>query len=230
MNLFYKLVDVNFFRRRLLAKTNADVMKCFLTEAFPTPKTLISEIDIVSLDIETTGLNPNSDKIVSIGLVTIDSLGIELSSSWHQILQAKQQLQEPNVAIHQITDDQTKAGMDIEQALPLLLENLKGKVLLAHNANVEHGFLNQACLALYQTKFAMPIIDTQVLAKRVFDRQGAVYKNTDLRLFNLRQYYNMPVYKAHNALMDAIATAELFLAIVNDNYPNNNARLKDVLT
>ncbi|MDH5396136.1 MAG: hypothetical protein OEW97_07655, partial [Gammaproteobacteria bacterium] len=59
---------------------------------------------------------------------------------------------------------------------------------------------------------------------------GIPYKSKDLRLFNLRKKLNMPVYKAHNALLDAIATAELFLAILNDVSPKNNARLKEFLS
>jgi len=48
-------------------------------------------------------------------------------------------------------------------------------------------------------------------------------------LFNLRRTYNMPAYKAHNALMDAIATAELFLAMVSKIASNKNASLRDFL-
>ena len=40
----------------------------------------------------------------------------------------------------------------------------------------------------------------------------------------------MPAYKAHNALMDAIATAELFLAMVNKISAHKNARLADFIS
>ena len=39
----------------------------------------------------------------------------------------------------------------------------------------------------------------------------------DLRLFNLRERYHLPNYKAHNALSDAISTAELFLALAAES-------------
>jgi DNA polymerase III epsilon subunit-like protein len=40
----------------------------------------------------------------------------------------------------------------------------------------------------------------------------------------------MPAYKAHNALMDAIATAELFLAMFNKISPKSDGRLSEFLS
>ena len=75
----------------------------------------------------------------------------------------------------------------------------------------------------------MPVIDTQVLAKRRFERNNVPYQGKDLRLFNLRKSFNLPVYKAHNALLDAIATAELFLLMVKNFAPDSNIRLAKFL-
>ena len=53
----------------------------------------------------------------------------------------------------------------------------------------------------------------------------------DLRLFNLRPRYNLPRYKAHNALSDAIATAELFMALAAEMAPGgHNCELRQFLT
>jgi len=121
-------------------------------------------------------------------------------------------------------------GLELEQAIAMLLAKLQGKVLIAHHAPLEYALLNKACQALYQQRFVMQTIDTLVLGKRRLQRQHEVIHEGALRLFNLRDRYNLPVYKAHNALSDALATAELFLALVNDLYPAMNCRLKDVST
>ncbi|MCK5721040.1 MAG: 3'-5' exonuclease, partial [Gammaproteobacteria bacterium] len=205
-------------------------MKEYLQKPFPNKKDLISDIEIVSLDFETTGLNPEKDSIVSIGLVKISKLGINLQSSSHQLISTSENMPEKSVVIHQITDNQLVNGINIDAALPNLLKILSGKVLLAHNAKIELGFINKICQKLYGTDFVIPVIDTQFLAKRSLERQNKSYKNNELRLFNLRQSFNMPAYKAHNALMDAIATAELFLAMVQKMSPKNNARLSDFLS
>ncbi|VAW96428.1 DNA polymerase III epsilon subunit [hydrothermal vent metagenome] len=232
---FYHLLGKEFVRRQLLVNATSSAMKNFLAKPFPNKRESIYDLELVSLDIETTGIEPEKDKIVSIGLVDIKCLGIKLDSCWHQIIQTKKNIPEQSIVIHQITDDQIKTGMSIEQAMPLLLERLSGKVMLVHNAKIELGFINKICQALYASDFVISVIDTQALAKRSLDRHHSPYSNKELRLFNLRRSRNMPAYKAHNALMDAIATAELFLAMLNDIVPHcdtdkHKARLADFLS
>ena len=204
-------------------------MQRYLSNTFASKNELIKDLDIVSLDIETTGLNPDEDRIVSIGLVQIEDLGIKLGSCWHQVISANTDLSAQSVVIHQITDDQSVTGMSIKEAMPILLEHLSGKVMLVHNARIEQGFINKICQSLYGCDFVIPTIDTLALAKRSLDRRNHAYQKNDLRLFNLRKAYNMKAYKAHNALMDAIATAELFLAMVDSISKNKTARLSEFI-
>lgn len=220
----------NYTRKKLLKKTQSSVMKEYLEKPFPGKKELITNLNIISLDFETTGLDIEKDRIVSIGWVSIENLGVNLKSCSHQLINTNKELPETSVVIHQITDSQLANGMNIEEALPGLLKQLSGKVLLAHNAKIELGFINKMCRKLYDTNFIIPVIDTQYLAKRSLERQNQSCKGSDLRLFNLRKVFNLPPYKAHNALKDAVATAELFLAMVNKISPKNNVRLSDFLS
>ena len=229
LKIFYRIFGKNYQRKCLLKQQQAPVMQKYLSKTFANKKDLIKDLDIVSLDIETTGLNPNQDRIVSIGLVQIEDFGIKLDSCWHQVIKTKKTLSAQSVVIHQITDDQSETGMSINEAIPKLLERLSGKVMLVHNAKVEQGFINKICQALYGCDFIIPTIDTQALAKRSLDRSDSSYKINDLRLFNLRKSFNMQAYKAHNALMDAIATAELFLAMANKISSTKTARLSDFI-
>ena len=228
--MFSALFSDNYIRRKLLKKTNSAVMQEYLANSFPDKKELITGIEIVSLDFETTGLDIEKDRIVSIGTVNIIQSGINLSSSSHQLISANRDLPETSVVIHQITDSQLTDAMSIESALPVLLSKLSGKVMLAHNAKLELGFLNKMCQKLYGSDFVIPVIDTQYLAKRSFERENRAFKSNELRLFNLRKSFSMPAYKAHNALMDAIATAELFLAMASKISPDNKACLSDFLS
>ena len=228
--MFYNLFGKNYARKYWLKKTQSSVMRDFLEKPYASRRKLIKETEIISLDIETTGLDSKKDSIVSIGLVQISDLGIKLNSCWHQVIKTNKELSEKSVVIHNITDDETAAGIKVDEAIEELLKRLKGKVVLVHNSNIEQGFINEVCQKLYQTDFVMQVIDTQVLAKRSFDRKNIAYKTGELRLFNLRKTYKLPPYKAHNALLDAIATAELFLAMLPTISAHDNARLSDVLS
>ena len=228
--MFHNLFGKNYARKYWLKNTQSSVMRNFLEQPYVSRRKLIKETEIISLDIETTGLDSKKDKIVSIGLVQISDLGIKLNSCWHQIIKTNKVLSEKSVVIHNITDDETATGISIEDAIPELLHRLKGKVVLVHNSNIEQGFINEICQKLYKTDFVMRVIDTQVLAKRSFERKNISYKPSELRLFNLRKVYKLPPYKAHNALLDALATAELFLAMLSTISANDSARLSDFLS
>lgn len=219
----------NILRRYYLYKTTSEVMQEYLSAPFVSKREKINQISIVSLDIETTGLNPQTDQIVSIGLVELDNMGVKLNTCWHQMIKTNEALKENSVIIHQITNDASSTGVTIEQAITTLLKRIRGKVVLVHNKTVEQAFINQACKNLFKTGFVMPVIDTQFLAKRTFERQDKIIKPNELRLFNLRKNFNMPAYKAHSALFDAIATAELFLAMAEVIAPAGNARLADFI-
>lgn len=224
------LLGKNHIRQQLLKKTQSSVMKEFLSGKFPDKKSLISDVQIISIDVETTGLDIRKDNIVSIGTVDINDMNIGLGSSTHQIITQEKDLNEESVIIHNIRDSDVRCGRSIDVVLPEILTLLRGKVMLAHNASIEIGFLNRLCQQYYETDFVMPVIDTLQLAIKSFKIQNKVYQNKELRLFNLRKNYNMPAYKAHNAQMDAIATAELFLAMVSRLSPNGDICLGDCLS
>lgn len=191
---------------------------------------LLKDVDVIALDLETTGLDPVKDHIVSIGMVQIRNFCIDLESAWHRIIYTPKAIPEDSAVIHSITDDAVATGEDLTQLVPTLLDKLKGKVLLVHHAAIESGFLNNLCQSLYGQEFCMPVIDTEVLARRQIRRTQQAIQAGQLRLFNLRERYHLPAYKAHNALSDALATSELFLALVNELCPKLDCRLKDVLT
>jgi len=225
-----KLMGQNARRERLLKQCQPGHLCDYYQQPFPDKNTRIQDATFAVLDFETTGLDIGNDQIISIGIIKIEKLGIQLNTSWHQIVKTSCDIPQETAVIHQITDDMVADGIELHEAMQALLFRLKGNVLIAHHASIELGFINKICLALYNQKFFMPTIDTQRLAKRQLLRQRDVIKEGTLRLFNLRKKYGLPAYKAHNALSDALATAELFLALLNDLYPQQNCRLKDLLT
>lgn len=224
-----RFFGINAKRQRLFDKVKAGALHDLYSDSFPNPKSLIKDLSFVVLDFETTGLDIKNDHVISVGLVKIHNLGINLESAWHDIIKTEKDLPEESTVIHQITDDMLLQGVGLRVALDKILTKLKGHVLIAHHARVELGFLNRLCQDIYQTDFLIPTIDTQLLAKRQLLRNQVVLQKNSLRLFNLRARYKLPAYKAHNALSDALSTAELFLALVADLYPNMDCRLKDLL-
>jgi DNA polymerase-3 subunit epsilon len=224
---------INYFigyeakRKRLLKKVPDGALKDFLTVPFPTPNTPIHKLSILAVDFETTGLDAKIDKLLSVGFVTMEQEQIKLSSCYHQIINTTTKLEESNVIIHQITDEQKEQGLPLKVVVEKLLQALAGKVMLVHFARIERQFLQQACLKLYGVIPDFPVIDTLVIAKRQLDKRDVAYDPSELRLSNLRDKYQLPAHYGHNALNDAIATAELLLAQINNK--TGNLQLKDII-
>lgn len=207
-------------RKRMLKKAPEGPLHDFLRVPFPALYTPFDQIPILAVDFETTGLDAVQDKLLSVGCVDLCHNQIKLGSSYHQIINTKGRLKADNVTIHQITDDQKDQGQPLAEVIEQLLKRLAGKVMLVHFARIERQFLRQACLELYGMAPPLPIIDTLVVAKKRLDKRDVAYDPSQLRLSALRATYQLPDHYAHNALNDAIATAELLLAQVNDRADN----------
>jgi len=216
-------------RKRLLRNAPEGPLKDFLAVPFPALETPMYELPILAVDFETTGLDAKTDKLLSVGYVAMKHEQIKLNSSYHQIIKANTRLEESNVIIHQITDAQKEQGQPLHLVVEQLLKALAGKVMLVHFARIERQFLQQACFELYGLAPDFPMIDTLVIAKRQLDKRDTAYDPSELRLSKLRQYYQLPDHHGHNALNDAIATAELLLAQVNNKPKADKIQLKDLI-
>ena len=211
------LVGYEAQRKRMLKRAPAGPLRDFLSVPFPVLDTPFDQIPILAVDFETTGLDAVKDKLLSVGCVELNHNQIKLSTRYHQIIQSTGSLKADNVTIHQITDDQKDQGQPLAEVIGQLLKRLTGKVMLVHFARIERQFLQQACLELYGMAPPLPIIDTLMVAKKRLDKRDVAYDPSALRLAALRATYKLPEHYAHNALNDAIATAELLLAQISES-------------
>lgn len=218
-----------FQRKRALAKAGPSPMRDYLSLPLADLKQDWRATPIVALDLETTGLNPDRDSILSIGLVELSRGAIHLDTAWHEVVRVDAAIPESSAVIHQITDDQAAAGKPLTELLPEVLKRLAGKVMLVHYARIEQQFMDFACRRIYGLPFIIPIIDTLPIAQRRLELRNPTIRPSNLRLFNLRPLYGLPNYKAHDALYDALATAELFLAMVAEIAPSGKQQLRDLV-
>jgi DNA polymerase-3 subunit epsilon len=216
-------------RKRLLKKVPSGALHDFLSVPFPSLDTPLSELPILAVDFETTGLDAKADKLLSVGFVTLAQQQIQLKSSYHQIIKAKTRLEASNVIIHQITDDQKDQGKPLNVVVEKLLQALAGKVMLVHFARIERQFLQQACLELYGFAPDFPMIDTLVVAKRQLDKRDVSYDPSELRLSSLRYKMKLPDHHGHDALNDAVATAELLLGQMANKANSDDILLNDII-
>lgn len=190
------------------------------------PDTPIDTLEILSLDLETTGLDPESDEILSIGFAVVCEGSVRIADSRHYLVKPTRPVPEASAVVHGITDDRIRAALPIREALPPLLGALEGRVLLAHYAALEIGFLDRLCRALYGAPCLVPVIDTLDLERRMLERRQTPIRPGMLRLAAIRERYGLPRYRAHDALVDAVATGELLLAQLA--YRDGDRSLRDL--
>jgi DNA polymerase-3 subunit epsilon len=217
-------------RRWALRGAPPGALRDFLSEPLPSPRQDYRSAEYLAIDLETTGLDLRRDLILSVGYVALTGQRIDLASARHRVVRIDRSIPEASAVIHQITDDQAALGLELEDVLAELLTALKGRVLIAHHAVIECGFLGNACRRLWGTGLPVRVADTQVLARRTLERRQIAFKGSDLRLHALGDRYNLPRYGAHNALSDALAAAELFLAQAAHRDGGKGLRLSDFLT
>jgi DNA polymerase-3 subunit epsilon len=199
-------------RRWRLRRISPGPLRDYLAVPLPRPSVDYRACEYVAVDLETTGLDVRRDQILSIGWVRLIGNRIDLASARHRLVRVKGAIPEDSAVIHQITDDLAATGRELSAALPELLVDLAGRAMIAHHGRVERGFLSAACKQLWGGGLLVRTVDTQVIARRLFERRQIPFKGSDLRLHALGERYNLPRHGAHNALSDALAAAELFLA------------------
>ncbi len=228
--LMSALLPAQQYRRWLLGRVDDGPLKTYLQAPLPDSRKKIMACEFLALDFETTGLDAKQEAILSIGYTLLQRGKILMRNNGHHVVKVNKSIPAESVIIHKITDDRAHQGIHLHDVMPILLQQMAGRVILVHYGAIERNFLNAACQQLYGHKLPMLIVDTiQIESKRLLLNQAPTAKN-QLRLFNLRKQYGLPRYNAHSALEDAIATAELFLAQVEALSSGNAVPLKYVLS
>jgi len=158
----------------------------------------------VALDLETTGLSPQYDRIVEIGAVKfVDG---RVVSTFSELVNPGIAMPPGATAINLITDEMLKGKPQLDTVLPRLLEFLEEAVLVAHNAPFDLGFLAAALRKQGKPILAHQYVDTQPMSRKAWPGRQ------NYKLQSLAQELGVKALDAHRAEDDARVCMEVFLA------------------
>jgi DNA polymerase-3 subunit epsilon len=180
---------------------------------------------LISVDLEMTGLDATQNHIIAIGWTQLDQGRIQMASNRHLLISAGHSVGH-SAAIHELTDQEVSDGVPLEVGLEALFEAARGRAWLFHHAPLDVAFLQQACTVWAGVSMPFMVLDTMNLELTMRKRRELPVHHGDLQLTKLRANYNLPGYTAHNALIDACATAELLLAIAENMDTSGPLKLK----
>jgi DNA polymerase-3 subunit epsilon len=163
------------------------------------------------VDVETTGLDADAHEIISFAAIPIDEGRIVAAGAVEGLIRPRRSLPEESIRIHGIVPSDLADAPPIEAAIEELLHAMAGRVLVAHSAWVERGFLGVA-LRRRGVRLGPATIDTCVLgALLLHERHGSIPRR-DVGLTYLAEELGLPVHRQHNATGDALTTAQVFLS------------------
>jgi DNA polymerase-3 subunit epsilon len=194
-----------------------------LTEPIPPASTPWREADYSVVDLELTGLDPSVHEIVSFAAVTISGGRIQPRDSLYRIVRPCRMPDADTIRIHGLRESDLAAAPRLDQVLDDLIAALTGRVLVAHAADIETGFLRSA-LESRRLELRNPVIDTASLALelRRLRRQPPLRPVGDESsraavsspgLSELARSLGLPVHRPHHADGDALTAAQVFLAL-----------------
>lgn len=185
--------------------------------------TPLQDVPLLALDVETTGLNPSIDGIVSVGLVPMTLDRIRASQGRHWLLKPRVPLADEAITLHGITHQQLSQAPDLDDVLAELLSIMAGQVMVVHCRDIERQFLDHGLRRRLGEGIEFPVIDTMALEARLHRRaRPSLWQRlwrpapapVSIRLAASRARYGLPRYRLHHALSDSLASAELLQAQV----------------
>jgi DNA polymerase-3 subunit epsilon len=214
-------------RRRcheLARQTSNDSLATYISESAELKPDTLGNTPIISVDLELTGLDARQNQIIAIGWTRIDHGRVLFSANRHLLINAEQSVGH-SAAIHELLDSDVAGGVSLDSGLQQLFEAARGRAWLFHHANLDVAFLRQACKSWAGIAPPFMVLDTLRMELMLRKRRDIPVQHGDLQLSNLRASYHLPRYTAHNALIDACATAELLLAIGGRMDPSGSMKL-----
>jgi DNA polymerase-3 subunit epsilon len=168
----------------------------------------LARISYTVFDTETTGLHPAAgDEIIAIGAVRIVNGRLLRQEIFEQLVNPRRASSPGSIAIHGITQAMLEHQPRIEKVLPQFHGFAEHTVLVAHNAAFDMCFL-QMQQAHAGVRFTQPVLDTLLLSQVIHPHQP------EHSLEAIARRLGVPVAGRHDALGDALVTAEVFIRMI----------------
>ncbi len=158
--------------------------------------------EVAVFDIETTGLNAETDRITEIGAVILKD-GVEISR-FQTFVDPEMHIPMNITQLTGISDDDVKGAPSQKEAVRAFLDFVGDRPVAAHNASFDVGFIYEAAVR-YGIDYTPSYLDTLAIARAMLP---------DLKSHRLNvvaDYLGLPEFSHHRASDDAV-TAGLILS------------------
>lgn len=162
--------------------------------------------DFVALDLETTGLDPEWDSIIEIGMVRVRRG--EVAAEYSTLVNPGMEIDDFITDLTGITNDMLAAAPALPEVLPAARDFLGDDIILGHNVNFDINFIYDNCEYQGLPPVSNGYIDTMRISRRVLP---------DLkhhRLTDIVKALGVDHVQAHRAMGDCRATIDCYKALL----------------
>ena len=186
------------------------------------------QAEYAALDFETTGLDPQADTIVSFGVVPISDGRVLMNGALHQLIDPAVPPSPRSQRIHHLRPKDLAGSPSLDEVRGALREALDGRYLLTWVAELEMNFL----VAIFGGSLRMwrlRTIDVRDLAIAADGAPAALRRQPGYGLSATARRFGVPVSSPHEALDDALVTAQLFLVLAGKQPGSASPSLRRLL-
>jgi len=174
-----------------------------------------SDVECWALDLEMTGLDPTRDRIVAVGMVPVRERAVHVGERFSSMVGGDGP-PGTGVTVHHLLPAQLVDAPPLTDVIAEIDGRLRGAVLVLHAGSVDLPFLRRAYRETGRPWPDPPVVDTLALLRR-HERHRLVHEPVETAvpasLSAARARFGLPAHDSHEALSDAIATAELLLVL-----------------
>ena len=149
---------------------------------------------LVFLDLETTGATATHDRITEVGIVEVENG--RFVREWSSLVNPGMSIPPAIQSLTGISNDMVAGAPRFEEIAREVWEAIDGRVLVAHNARFDYGFLKNEFKRLGKT-FSAPVLCTVKLSRKLFPQHPR--HNLD----SLMARHGIACEARHRALGDA---------------------------
>lgn len=181
------------------------------------------QLDYWALDLETSGLDARRHHVESVGMVPIRGGSICWGERWYREVRRStaaasigDTAERRSIEIHGLLPDRRDEAPELAELLGEIEKRLRGAVLLLHHGRLDLAFLHRAFHRAGRPWPRPPVVDTAHLLARLSHRRRQLEPWAEPlpgQLGEARRALGLPPHREHHALDDALATAELMLAL-----------------
>ena len=169
---------------------------------------LLDELDYVVVDVEATGAKLPPNRIIELGAYRIS--GGKIVDSFLTLVNPEIAIPRFVMTLTGISNEMVKEAPLFAEVAPRWLEFVSDAVLIAHNAPFDTNFLNHEIARVYPGhRMINAHLCTVTLSRHVIPGL------TNYRLDTIADHFSIPILARHRAGSDALATAEIFLHLLD---------------